>query len=170
MKQQVKQLAVLLMMPMFGVIMYISKLLMEALPNIHLLALLIIVLTVVFRSKTLIAIYVFVFLNGFFNGFNDWWIPYLYIWTVLWLVVMFLPDFENKNVATVVYCVIAGLHGLLFGTMFAPVQAFVYGLDFKGTITWILAGLPFDVTHMIGNILSTLLAVPLITVLKKAIR
>jgi energy-coupling factor transport system substrate-specific component len=143
---------------------------MEALPNIHLLALLIIVLTVVFRSKTLIAIYVFVFLNGFFNGFNDWWIPYLYIWTVLWLVVMLLPDFENKNVATVVYCVIAGLHGLLFGTMFAPVQAFVYGLDFKGTITWILAGLPFDVTHMIGNILSTLLAVPLITVLKKAIR
>ena len=66
--------------------MFCSKVIMEALPNIHLLGMLTMVYTLTFRWKALIPIYIYVFLNGLYAGFNVWWVPYLYIWTVLWAV------------------------------------------------------------------------------------
>lgn len=170
MKTSVKKLAILLMMPMFGAIMFVSKLLMEGLPNIHLLALFIVVLTVVFRAKALIAIYIFVLLTGLIGGFGSWWIPYLYIWALLWLAVMLLPQSMSNKKATIVYATLAALHGILFGVLYAPVNSLVFGMDFKATIAWVIAGLPFDAIHMVGNFLTTLLAVPLINVLIKAVK
>ena len=76
---------------MFGALMFISKLILEALPNVHMIAMFIVAFTVVYRVKALIPIYVFVFLTGIYGGFNLWWVPYLYIWTVLWAAVMLLP-------------------------------------------------------------------------------
>ena len=66
---------------MFGVMMFTSKLLMEGLPNIHLIGMFTVLLTVVYRKRALYPIYIFVFLTGAYNGFLSWWIPYLYIWT-----------------------------------------------------------------------------------------
>ena len=68
---------------MLGTIMFCSKILLEVLPNIHLLGMLTMTYTVVFRRKALIPIYIYVMLNGLYAGFNIWWIPYLYIWTIL---------------------------------------------------------------------------------------
>ena len=73
---------------MLGAVMYASKMIMEFAPNIHLLGAFIVAFTVVYRKKALYPIYVFVLLIGLFNGFNAWWLPYLYIWTVLWAAVM----------------------------------------------------------------------------------
>ena len=39
------------------------------------LGMLTIVYTVVYRRKALIPIYIYVFMNGLFAGFNMWWIP-----------------------------------------------------------------------------------------------
>ena len=69
---------------MLGTIMFVSKIVMEALPNIHLLGTLTMTYTVVYRKKALIPLYVYVFLNGLYAGFSLWWVPYLYIWTILW--------------------------------------------------------------------------------------
>ena len=55
---------------MLGDIMYVSDVLMEFLPNVHLVAMLIVVTTVAYRSYALISIYVYVFLNGLFSGFS----------------------------------------------------------------------------------------------------
>ena len=60
---------------MLGTIMYISKIVMEALPNIHLLGVLTIVYTLVYRKRALIPIYIYVMMNGLLAGFNMWWIP-----------------------------------------------------------------------------------------------
>ena len=57
---------------------------------------------------------------------------------------------------------------LLYGVLYAPAQAILFGLDFKGMLTWIAAGLPFDVTHGISNLLCGVLIVPFASVLKKA--
>ena len=89
--ERLKRLGELTVFAMLGVIMYISKIFMELLPNIHFLGMLTMVYTVVYRKKALIPIYVYVFLNGMFCGFALWWIPYLYIWAVLWGVTMLLP-------------------------------------------------------------------------------
>ncbi len=151
----------------FGTLMFISDIAMEVLPNIHLVATFIITFTVVYRVKALIPIYVYVFLTLLYSGFSPWSIPYLYVWTVLWCFVMLLPKVMPSAVAIVVYMVVAGLHGILFGVLYAPAQSLMFGLNFKQTLTWIAMGLPFDVTHCIGNVVSGVLILPLVRVLKK---
>ncbi len=153
---------------MLGAIMYASKIIMEFAPNIHLLGVFTIAYTVVYRKKALYPVYTYVIINGLFSGFAAWWIPYLYVWTILWGAVMLLPQKMSRKIQPLVYMSICAVHGFLFGTLYAPVQAIVYGLNLRGTISWIIAGLPFDCIHGISNFFCGLLIVPIITILKIA--
>ena len=72
MKLKIREIAVF---GMLGALMYASKMLMEVLPNIHLLGVFTIAFTVVYRKKALYPIYIYVLLNGLFSGFATWWIP-----------------------------------------------------------------------------------------------
>lgn len=146
---------------MLGALMFASKVIMEVLPNIHILGMLTIAYTLAFRKKALIPLYVYIMLNGIFAGFATWWIPYLYIWTVLWGITMLMPKKMPKPVAIVVYPLICSLHGLFFGVLYAPAQALLFGLDFEGMLAWIAAGFVFDVTHAIGNFAAGLLILPM---------
>ena len=152
---------------MFGSFMFVSKVFMEFLPNIHLLGMLIMVLTVVFRAKALIPIYIYVFLNGVYSGFATWWFPYLYVWTVLWGATMLLPKNMPKKVALIVYPIVCALHGLLFGVLYAPGQALLYGYTFEQTLVWISMGMTFDLLHTVGDFCAGLLIIPLSEALKK---
>ena len=164
MKLSVKELAVF---GMLGTLMCISKYVMEFLPNMHLLAVFTVAFTVVFRKKALYPIYIFVFIIGLFSGFSVWWLPYLYIWAVLWGAVMLIPKNLNPKIAPFVYIAVCSLHGFLYGTIYAPAQALLFGLDFKGTVAWIVAGLPFDMVHGFSNLILGVLIVPIIKVLNK---
>jgi len=163
MKLKTRELAVFAML---GAIMYVSKVIMEWIPNVHLLGTIIMAYTLVYRKKALYPIYVFVFLCGALGGFNAWWIPYLYIWTVLWAVVMLLPRNMPKKWKPLVYMLVSAAHGFLYGTLYAPVQAFMFGLNLEGTIAWIVTGLPWDAIHGVSNFFCGLLIVPIITVLR----
>ncbi len=150
-----------------GALMFTTKFVLQALPNVHLVGVFIVAETVVYRAKALFPIYVYVFLEGLVYGFNLWWIPYLYIWTVLWGAVMLLPKKMPIWLSTVVYAVVCSLHGFLFGTLWAPAQALFYGLDFKGTLSWIALGFPYDVTHGISNfVCGVILIMPMIRILR----
>lgn len=151
---------------MLGSLMFATTFVMKALPNIHLLALLIIVTTRVYRAWALVPIYIYVFLEGVIQAFSPWWIPYLYIWTILWAAVMLLPR-ELTFAPVVIFCAMGFLHGALFGVMWAPVQAVLFGLDFDGVLAWIGAGLPFDITHGVGNAAACTLALPLIDIFER---
>ncbi|MCL2755004.1 MAG: hypothetical protein FWD35_04735, partial [Oscillospiraceae bacterium] len=65
------------------------------------------------------------------------------------------------------YMVLCALHGLSFGTLYAPFQAVMWGLTFEGMLAWIIAGLPFDVVHAVGNFAAGVLIVPLAMLLKR---
>ena len=157
----------LIIFSLLGVIMLLSKLVMEALPNIHLLGVLTITYTLVYRWRALIPIYVYVLLNGLLSGFNAWWVPYLYIWTLLWAITMLLPRKMPKWLACIVYPLLCALHGIAFGVLYAPAQAIMFGLNFQETLTWIAAGLPFDIIHSVGNFAVGLLIYPLSEVIRK---
>lgn len=157
----------IILFPILGVIMLISKLTLEALPNFHLLGVLTVTFTIVFRWKALIPIYIYVFLNGLVSGFDIWWAPYLYIWTILWAMAMLVPNVKYKNLKIALYITVCGLHGFLFGTLYAPAQALMFGLDFKETLSWIVVGFPFDIIHGVSNLLLAALIYPLSEVLKK---
>lgn len=152
---------------MLGTLMFCSKLIMEVLPNIHLIGMLTVVYTLVFRKKALVPIYINVLLTGLYGGFSFWWMPYLYIWTILWGVAMLLPKNMKKGTACVVYPVICGLHGFLYGILYAPAQAIMFGFDFRQTLLWVASGLPFDVLHGLGNLAAGLLIYPLSELLRK---
>ena len=153
---------------MLGAVMYASKMIMEFAPNIHLLGAFIVAFTVVYRKKALYPICVFVLLIGLFNGFNAWWLPYLYIWTVLWAAVMLLPKKLPKKWQPVIYMSVSAMHGFLYGVLYAPMQAFMFGLNFEGTLAWIVTGLPWDMIHGVSNFFCGILIVPIISVLKLA--
>ena len=153
---------------MLGAVMYASKLLMELIPNVHLLGVLVVAFTVVYRKKALYPIYIYVLLNGIFCGFAAWWVPYLYVWTVLWGAVMLLPQKMPKAIRPVVYMAVCSAHGFLFGTLYAPAQALLYGLSLEGMVGWIIAGLPWDCIHGVSNFFCGILIVPVISVLRFA--
>lgn len=166
-EKKLEWLKLLVIFAMLGALLVASKFAFEMLPNIHPISALIMVYTLVYRSKALIPIYLFVFIMGLFMGFALWWIPYLYIWTVLWGVTMLLPRNFEKKWLSAVYMTVCGLYGLLYGTLYAPFQAIAFGMDFKATLVWIAAGLPFDVTHAISNFAMGLMILPLAKLLDK---
>lgn len=157
----------LVVFAMLGTLMFTSKIIMEALPNIHLLGMLTMVYTVAFGMEALIPIYIYVLLNGLYAGFDVWWIPYLYIWTILWGVTMLLPKSINEKWGAVIYPVICSLHGFTYGILYAPAEALLFGLDFQGMIAWIVAGATFDILHGVGNLVAGLLILPLTKLLTR---
>jgi len=167
MKLSVREIAIF---GVLGAIMYASKLIMEVLPNMHLLGMFIISLTVVYRVKALYPIYTFVLITGLFSGFATWWIPYLYIWTILWAGAMALPKKMPPKLAAAAYMLLGAAHGCLYGCLYAPAQALMFGLSFEGMIAWIAAGLPFDLIHGVSNFFAGILVLPLVKVLRQAER
>lgn len=164
MKLTIREMAVF---GMLGALMYASKMIMEIAPNVHLLGVFTIAFTIVYRKKALYPIYIFILILGVFNGFATWWIPYLYVWTVLWAITMLLPKKMPKNFRPIVYMILNACHGFLYGTLYAPAQAILYGLNFEKMIAWIVAGFPFDFIHGVSNFLCGILIMPIISVLMR---
>lgn len=155
---------------MLGALMFASKLIMEALPNIHLLGVFTIAITVVYRWKALFPIYIYVMLNGLIAGFAPWWVPYLYIWTILWGAAMLLPKKMPKKLRPFVYTALCSAHGFAFGILYAPAQALMFGMSFEGMLAWIAAGFPFDCIHGISNLFTGMLIVPIVKAIQLAER
>lgn len=152
---------------MYGALMFALKKLMEVLPNIHLVAVMIIAITVVYRKKALFPIAVYIFLDGVFLGFSPFWLPYIYLWPILWGAIMVLPmNMKDKN-ARIVYTLICAIHGLLFGILYAPADALIRGMNFEQMIGWIATGFLYDLIHSLGNLVGGFfLIMPIIKVLK----
>lgn len=152
---------------MLGAIMYCSKVILEWAPNIHLLGMFIMSFTLVYRKKALVPIYVFVLLTGVLNGFNAWWVPYIYIWTLLWGATMLLPKKIPSKIAPFVYATVCSLHGFLYGILYAPAQSIMFGLDFRQTIAWIASGAVFDTVHGVSNFVAGFLVIPMAMLLRR---
>ena len=139
-----------------------AKEVLAALPNIEVVTLLIVVYTVVYRSRALVPIYLFIAIEAVINPYISIILMYLYVWAILWGLVMLLP---RRILPPPVYMLIGGLYGLAFGALCAPAQALMFSLDFEGMVAWIVAGLPFDITHAISGFVSCLLVPALASLL-----
>ena len=155
---------------MMAALMIASKKLMELLPNIHLVGTFVILLTILFRAKALIPIYVYVFLDGLLGGFSMWWYPYLYIWAVLWALAMLIPRNIPRRLAAVLYPTMCALHGFTFGIVYAPAQALMFGMDAEQMLAWIISGIPFDIIHGVSNIFTGMLVLPLVELVQRMMK
>lgn len=166
-KEKTLSLKEMLVFSLLGTVMFLGKIIMEFAPNVHPLALLVVAYTSVYRTKALIPLYLFVLMEGLYAGFSLWWVPYLYLWLLLWGAVMLLPSSLPDRMRVPVLMGICGLHGLLYGTLYAPFQALAFGMSFQGMLAWIVSGFPWDCIHAAGNVVLGSLAVPLISLLKR---
>jgi len=142
--------------------------LLQGVPFLQLLAPVIASITLAYRVRALIPLYVYIMLEGIFAGFSFWWLPYIYIWLPLWLMFMLAGKLELPNKIKIpLFMVLCALHGLAFGIMYAPAQALMFGLTFEAMIAWIIAGLSFDVMYAIGNFAAGVMIIPISEVLKK---
>lgn len=153
---------------MLGSLMMVSDLLMNVIPNVHLVGVMIVVLTVLYRWKALFPLYVYVLLIGLSEGIGTWWIPYLYVWTILWGMVMLLPRRMPKWLAPVVYALVCGLHGFAFGLLWIPSQMVFMSFTFEQALIWWKFGFfTADIPHGIGNLIGSTLVVPLVNLIRK---
>ena len=95
-------------------------------------------------------IYLFAFLEGAIYGFGIWWINYLYIWSILAVVVLLVP----KKQPVPVWAVISGIYGLSYGFLCA-IPYYITGGAGAGFSYWV-TGIPFDILHCVGNVGVTL--------------
>ncbi len=150
-------------MGFLSAILLIGQVGMSYLPNIEIVSLLIYIYTQVYRKKVFFIIYVFVFLEGCIYGFGLWWFGYLYIWSVLALIVLWSGRQQTSVIMT---AVILGAYGLSFGMLYA-LPYFIAGGWAAGFSYWV-SGIPFDLLHCAGNVAVSLICYrPLRTLLGK---
>lgn len=131
-------------------ILFLGQLGMASLPNIEPVTTLLIIYTLVYEKKVFPIIYAFVVLEGLVFGFGIWWISYLYIWSILALIVLLF----KKNNSVILWAVISGSFGLLFGALCA-IPYLISGGPGAALAYWI-AGIPYDILHCGGNFVLTL--------------
>ncbi|MEH2945579.1 hypothetical protein [Sporofaciens sp. JLR.KK001] len=150
-------------MGFLSAILLIGQVGMSYLPNIEIVSLLIYIYTQVYRKKVFFIIYVFVFLEGCIYGFGLWWFGYLYIWSVLALIVL---RSGRQQTSVIMTAVILGAYGLSFGMLYA-LPYFIAGGWATGFSYWV-SGIPFDLLHCAGNVAVSLICYrPLRTLLGK---
>lgn len=140
----------------------VGKIVLNAIPNVEVITLLIILYTLQFGKKTIYAVVVFVILECFMWGIGLWTIMYLYIWPLLSILVYFLRKVDNIWF----WSIFAGIYGMLFGALGSLVYLFMGGV--KTAFAWWIAGIPWDMVHGVSNlVLMAVLYVPLRRLLKK---
>ncbi len=145
--------------------MYVSQVVMAALPNIEIVSLLIIVVTHKFGVKALASVYVFVMCEIMTYGLSMWVINYLYVWAILCIVICFIRKVAN----TFLYTLVATIFGIAFGALCSIPYFFIGGISMG--VSYIIGGLSFDLLHCGGNLITTLLlSKPLIKAMDMAIK
>lgn len=130
---------------MLGAMTFGAKCVMAGLPNIEPVSLLIMLFAVTLDKKALFPIYTYVLLELTLNGIGLWTLSYTYIWLPLAFAAYLLRRVDSP----VVWAVLSGSFGLLFGALCTPVCLLTGGPAFA--LSWWLSGIPFDLLHCAGN-------------------
>ena len=131
----------------------VCKMVMAPLPNIELTSFWVILFTLFFGWKMLFVIPVFILIEGCVYGFGLWWMMYLYAWPLLAL----FAYINRKKEPLLFWSLTSATFGLLFGAMCAIPYFFIGWVDggiavgLRTAFTWWVAGIPWDITHAIGN-------------------
>ena len=148
-----------------GAMTFGAKYIMSLLPNIEPVSLCVMLYAVVFGKKWVYPVYLYVAMEILFYGISLWNINYLYVWAVLAVSARLCRKMEGA----MSWALLSGTFGLLFGALCGIVDIFIGGLGYAVT-KWI-SGIPFDISHCIGNFaIALVLFNPLRKLLEKQYR
>lgn len=139
-----------------------AKFALNAVPNVELITLLLIVFTKQFGWKdSLIVSLLFAAIESMWWGISIWTVTYFYVWPIL----VFFTAMIREEESVWPYCLLAGGFGLLFGMLCSLVTLVTSG--WNAAVAWWIAGIPFDLIHGASNFVICLL---LYKPLRKALR
>ena len=148
---------------LLSAILYVSKVALEFLPNVELVSLLTVLYTLVFGKEAFLIVTVFNLFELIQWGFGTWWVSYLYVWPLFVLITLLLKKIIKEEF--LIWSVVSGLFGLIFGSLFAIVYLPV---DPAYALAYWISGLPWDVWHGVCNfVLMLVIGKPLYLLLKK---
>ncbi|MBQ4557410.1 MAG: hypothetical protein IJA60_07180 [Clostridia bacterium] len=158
----------LVIFAMLGALMFVGDIAFEWAPNVHPIAMLLMVYTVAFRKKGIIPFIIYIVLQAVFFG-GLWLVPYLYIFPLCWLCTLAVSEKLSRVPRQICYTVICTLFGLLFGALYAPFHVIVFMKSFSVSkmLAWIASGITFDIIHAVGNFAASFLIIPLADLLRK---
>ena len=148
----------LILSAVLGALTFALKVAMAALPNIHPVALMLLLCTLVFSWRAFVSCGIYIVMEGIFFGFSTWWIPYLYTWPLFVLLILLFKKRKNPFF----WATFAGIFGFLFGFFFLPVNYFVYDMANHPELIlpYILNDLPFNAIHAVSNFIIVLVLLP----------
>ena len=145
-----------------GALTFSMKVVMAGLPNIEPVTLTLLVYGAVFGLKALYPAYVYVAMEILYFGLGTWNINYLYIWAIPVMIAIVFRKMDQS----LLWAMVSGTFGLLFGALCAPVDVVIGGFAYA-VAKWI-SGIPFDIAHGIGNFcMALVLFKPLRSLLEK---
>ena len=130
---------------LLGSMTFGAKYVMSFLPNIEPVSLMVMLFAVVFGKKWVYPVYLYVVLEILFYGINLWNLNYLYIWAVLAIAAGLLKHMEQP----LAWALLSGVYGLLFGVLCGILDVFIGGFAYAAA-KWV-TGIPFDISHCLGN-------------------
>lgn len=138
-------LSELVLFGIMGALCFTGKMVMMGLANIEPVSLFVMLFAVTFGWKSLYPIYTYVLLELVMFPIQLWSINYLYIWLILAAVCIALRSCRTP----LVWALVSGAFGLLFGALCTPVYMFAGGWAYA--LSWWISGIPFDLLHGAGN-------------------
>ena len=153
----------LVMVAVMTAVLEAAKFALNAIPNVELISLLLMVFTTHFGWKdTMNSALLFAVIESIWWGISIWTITYFYVWPLLVLICSRLDD----SVSVLFRSFVLGLFGLLFGLLCTFPTLLTAGLS--AAVAWWIAGIPFDLIHGVSNfVLCLLLYRPLVHALAR---
>ena len=140
---------------LLGGLMTASQVAMAAVPNVHIVGVLVLLCAQVFGLRALYPVYVFVVLEILIFGLGLWNINYLYIWAILVLIGVVL---KKTHAGRLGWAMAAGVYGMLFGALCAIPHFFMGGWSMA--FAYWISGIPYDLLHGVSNFVLTLVLLP----------
>ena len=141
---------------MLGALTFAAKVALAGLYNIEPVSLFVMLFAVTFGKKCIFPIYTYVAMELLIYGPGVWNIFYLYIWLILASVAWLM----RSQTHPLLWAVLAGGFGLMFGLLCTPVYLFTGDVGYA--FAWWSSGIIADVLHCIGNfVIALFLFVPL---------
>ena len=128
-----------------GAMTFAAKYIMSWLPNIEPVSLMVMLFAVVFGKKWVYPVYLYVAMEILFYGISLWNLNYLYIWAVLAVLASCMKTMESP----LGWAILSGVYGLAFGALCGIVDVFIGGFGYAAA-KWV-SGIPFDISHCLGN-------------------
>ncbi len=130
---------------MLGAFTFAAKVAMAGLYNIEPVSLFVMLFAVTFGKKCVFPIYTYVAMELLIYGPGIWNIFYLYIW----LILAFAAWLMRNQTSPLLWAVLSGSFGLMFGLFCTPMYLFTGGIGYA--FAWWSSGIIADVLHCAGN-------------------